>query len=158
MKSASKTLILHTKAHAEALAARILKAVITKPLLVTVEFYKKNRSIEQNKLQRKWLGEAAEQLGEFTAEGYRGFSKLHFGVPIMHTGDEVFREAYDRLIAPMPYEMKIELMQLPFDFAVTRLMNAAQKSEYLNCMYEHFTGLGVQLTNQKDRFDEENEP
>lgn len=105
----------------------------------------KKRSIEQNKLQRKWCAEAAAQ-GDMTAEEYRGYCKLHFGVPILRRDSDAFCEAYDRLIRPKDYEEKLLLMQEPFDLQVTRLMNTKQKTEYLDRVWQHFTGLGFRLT------------
>lgn len=109
------------------------------------------RSVEQNRLQRLWLQEATEQLGEDTIEGYRGFCKLHFGVPIMRGEDDKFRAEYDRLIRPLKYEDKLTLMQVPLDMPVTRRMATGQKKRYLDDMYQHFTSLGVQLTNPEER-------
>ena len=111
-----------------------------------------NRSIEQNKLQRLWMKEAAEQLDSgYTAENLRGFCKLHFGVPILRRDSEEFRAGYDRIIRPHSYEDKLLMMQEPFDFGVTRLMKTGQKHEYLNAVCEHFCGLGVVLTQPEDR-------
>ena len=104
------------------------------------------RSIEQNRLQRMWLNEAAEQLGDQTPEELRGYCKLRFGVPILRAGSDDFREKYDRLIKPHPYEAKIEMMMEPLDFPVTRLMTTLQKAEYLDKIYVHFNGQGIQLT------------
>jgi len=109
----------------------------------------KKRTPEQNNLQRKWVIEAAEQLGEETAEGYRGYCKLHLGVPILRNENDEFREKYDKVIKPMPYETKLILMQEPFDFPVTRLMTTKQKARYLDAVYQYFRGLGVQLTEPK---------
>jgi hypothetical protein len=106
----------------------------------------RQRSNEQNKLQRMWLNEAANQLAEYTAEEYRAFCKLHFGVPIMRAASEEFMEKYDRLIRPLPYEVKLEYMAVPLDFPVTRAMTVKQKREYLDKMYQHFHEQGVQLT------------
>jgi len=41
----------------------------------------KKKTNPQNMLQRKWMLEAAEQLGDDTAEQKRGYCRLHFGVP-----------------------------------------------------------------------------
>ena len=106
----------------------------------------KPRSIEQNRLQRMWLLEAAEQLGEDRPEGYRAYCKLHFGVPILRGENEQFHEVYDRLIRPRSYEEKLELMAVPMDMPVTRIMTIGQKKRYLDDMHQHFTKLGVQLT------------
>ena len=105
-----------------------------------------SRSLEQNSLQRLWLNEAAEQLMEYTSEEYRAYCKLHFGIPILRAEDEGYCEAYDRIIRPLSYEAKLEMMSVPLDFHVTRLMTTKQKSQYLDKMYQHFSGLGAKLT------------
>ena len=104
------------------------------------------RSVEQNRLQRMWLQEASEQLGEYRLEGYRAYCKLHFGVPILRGENDDFKEAYDRVIRPRSYEDKILMMSIPLDFPVTRLMTTGQKKRYLDDVYDHFTAQGVQLT------------
>lgn len=104
------------------------------------------RSIEQNKLQRKWLNEAAEQLCDDTAEGYRAYCKLHIGVPILRNENEQFKEQYDSIVRPLPYDKKLEIMKVPIDLPVTRIMTTKQKTQYLDAMYQHFRGLGVNLT------------
>lgn len=110
----------------------------------------KNRSIEQNRLQRMWLKEAAEQLGEYTVEEYRAICKLTLGVPILRNENDDFRDAYDRVIRPHSYEDKLKMMAIPLDFPVTRLMTMGQKKRYLDDMYHYFHGLGVQLTEPND--------
>jgi hypothetical protein len=103
------------------------------------------RSIEQNRLQRLWLNEAAEQ-GDHTAEEYRAYCKLTLGVPILRAENEEFAEQYDRLVKPLPYETKLQLMMEPIDFPVTRLMTSKQKSTYLDQMFRLFEGMGFRLT------------
>ncbi|MGQ7249549.1 hypothetical protein ACUN9Y_19725 [Halomonas sp. V046] len=112
---------------------------------VVVQKRKQKRSLDQNRLQRLWCKQAAEQ-GDMTAEEYRGYCKLHYGIPILRRDSEAYREAYDRVIKPLPYEQKLELQMTPFDWPVTRGMNKSQKTEYLNAMWQHFTGLGFHLT------------
>ncbi|MFQ3209146.1 MAG: hypothetical protein ACI9HU_000630 [Colwellia sp.] len=102
------------------------------------------RSIESNRLQRMWLKEAAEQ-GDNTAEEYRGYCKLHFGVMIAKEDDE-YAEKYDRLIRPMSYQAKLELMMVPMDFPVTRIFTTHQTSRYLDLIYTHLSSLGIHLT------------
>jgi len=115
------------------------------PFTVTIEKGAK-RSLEQNKLQRLWVNEAADQLGDESAEDKRAYCKLHFGVPILRNENEEFRRAYDRVIRPLPYELKLEAMKVPLDFPVTRLMTAKQKTAYLDAIYQHFRSQGVVLT------------
>jgi hypothetical protein len=103
------------------------------------------RSLEQNRLQRLWLLEAEEQ-GDQTAEEYRGYCKLHLAVPILRAENDAFREQYDRIVRPLPYEMKLQIMQVPLDLPVTRLMTTKQKTRFLDAMHQHFTSLGFRLT------------
>jgi len=110
----------------------------------SMAFVDEKRTLDQNRLQRLWMQEA-ERQGDKTAEEYRGFCKLHFGVVILKE-DPDFAERYDAIFKPLPYETKLELMQEPFDFPVTRLMKKKQKVRYLDSIYTHFTGLGMRLT------------
>lgn len=104
------------------------------------------RTVDQNKLQRKWCGEVAEQLGDRTAEEVRGDAKLRFGVPILRAENPSFAEKYDRLIKPRPYAEKLELMMEPMDFPVSRLMTTKQKTAYLDAFAAFYVAQGVRLT------------
>lgn len=106
----------------------------------------RKRSIEQNKLQHKWMKEIADQLGDQTPEEVRGYCKLVIGAPILRAENEEFREKYDAIFKPLPYETKIKLMMEPFDFAVTRLMTVEQKRRYLDEVHRHFAEKGIVLT------------
>ena len=59
------------------------------------------------------------------------YCKLHFGVPILRRDSLEYRQKYDRIIRPMSYEQKLELMVEPFDFPVTSAMNVAQHGAVL---------------------------
>ena len=107
------------------------------------------RTNEQNRLQRLWLTEIAEQRGE-TVEDVRALCKLQIGVPILRTESDSFREDYDRVFKPLLYPTKIALMKEPFDFPVTRLMTTAQKTKYLDEMFRFWSGQGVVLTQPPD--------
>ncbi len=109
------------------------------------------RSLQQNALQRKWLGEIADQLPQDTAEGWRGYCKLHFGVPILRAENEAFAEVYDRLIRPRDYAEKIELMMIPMDLPVTRIMSTKQTTKYLDAIQKHFAEQGVVLTQPEEK-------
>jgi hypothetical protein len=109
------------------------------------------RSIEQNKLQRLWLNEIAEQLGDRTAEEVRGECKLTIGVPILRAEDEEFCRQYDAIIRPLPYEQKLACMMSPIDLPITRRMNVSQKHRYLEGVWHTFTAQGVVLTEPIDK-------
>lgn len=110
----------------------------------------KHRTNDQNRLQRLWVNEIAEQLGDRTPEEVRGYCKLAFGVPLLRAENEVFRISYDKIVKPLAYEQKLALMMEPFDFGVTRIMTTRQKTAYLDGIYRHFTEQGVVLTNPGD--------
>jgi hypothetical protein len=119
------------------------------PMTVNIEMGRQ-RSKAQNRLQRKWMKEIADQLGDQTPEEVRGFCKLTIGVPILRMENERFREAYDRRVRPMPYEQKMAFMMEPFDLAVTRIMTTKQKTAYLDGVHRYFSERGIVLTNPGD--------
>lgn len=129
----------------------LVKFIMGKKLPITVSIADgKHRTNDQNHLQRKWIQEISAQLGDTAPEEVRGYCKLHFGVPILRNENDVFRAEYDVVIMPLPYEHKLKLMMVPFDFGVTRIMNTRQKTEYLDAMHRHFSEQGIILTNPED--------
>ena len=129
---------------------RLIALLSNRELPITVNIKKgKDRTVQQNALQRKWMLEAEAQ-GDSTAEEYRGYCKLHFGVPILRNQDDDFKAAYDEVIRPLSYEQKLKAMMIPLDFSVSRLMTTKQFSEYTKCIYEHFTSKGIKLTDPDD--------
>ena len=124
-----------------------LKFIESRKMPFTISIRKgADRTVDQNRLQRMWLNEAAEQLGDQTAEELRGYCKLTIGVPIMRESSEDFRAKYDSIIKPHTYEEKLQMMMEPLDFPVTRLMKTSEKTRYLDAIWDHFTGQGLVLT------------
>lgn len=121
----------------------------TLPLTVSITKGGK-RSLRQNKLQRLWLNEIAEQLGDQTPEEVRGYCKLTLGVPILRAEHETFRERYDAIVKPLPYDQKLALMMEPLDFPVTRLFTTKQATAYLDGVHRHFSEKGIVLTDPGD--------
>ena len=137
-------------------ALKLLISNMQGPFTLTIEKgIREKRSTDQNRLQRLWINEAAEQdtIG-MTAEEYRAYCKLHFGVPMLRNENDTFAELYDSKIRdrvpPYSYEQKLEFMMLPWDLHVTRLMTVKQHDKYLNMMHNHFTSLGMILTIPND--------
>jgi hypothetical protein len=129
----------------------LMQFIAGHPLPFTASVSKgSKRSTKQNKLSRLWMTEVARDLDGWTAEEARGHSKLHFGVPILREADEDFRAKYDRIVRPMPYDIKLQLMQEPFDFPVTRLMSTKQQTAYLDAVHRHWSEQGVALTDPGD--------
>jgi transposase len=102
------------------------------------------RSIEQNRLQFQWFRDLEKQ-GDMTAQEYRAYSKLHFGVPLLRSEDEEFRTIYDEIIRPLPYEKKLQLMVEPIDLPVTSRMNVGTMTAYLKQMSDHWLKEGFML-------------
>jgi len=119
------------------------------PVTVRIEAVSK-RSAKQNRLNRQWMLDIAQQLEGWTAEDARAYCKLHFGIPILRTEDEDFCREYDAVVRPLPYEMKLKLMRTPIDFGVTRLMTVKQQTAYLDAVHRHFSEQGVVLTDPGD--------
>ena len=128
-----------------------IRVIESRQLPFTMEVIKgTKRSDAQNKLSHKWYKEAGEQ-GDNTADQYRAYCKLHFGVAIMKEQSELYAEKYNRIIKPLDYEKKLELMGEPFNFPVTSLMTVANEKKYLDQVYLYFTSQGFVLTNPEDR-------
>lgn len=119
------------------------------PITVTIT-KGKHRTTAQNRLQRKWVQEIAEQKGEETAEDVRGFCKLHMGIPILRNENEAFKAEYDLIIKPLPYEFKLRMMKVPLDWPVTSLMNTKQLTTYLDEIHRTYSEQGVVLTIPED--------
>jgi hypothetical protein len=129
----------------------LVRFLADQPLPLTVSMSKGGRrTLKQNKLQRLWLNEIAEQLGDRTPEEVRGYCKLTIGVPILRNENEVFRERYDAIVKPLPYEQKLSLMMEPLDFPITRLMTTKQATAYLDGVHRHFSEKGIVLTDPGD--------
>lgn len=110
----------------------------------------KHRTTAQNKLQRLWMNEIAEQKGDMNPEEIRAYCKLTIGVPILRAQNEAFRDGYDRVVKPLSYEQKLSLMSEPLDMPITRIMTTAQKTEYLDGIVRHFAEQGIVLTMPED--------
>lgn len=111
----------------------------------------KHRTVQQNRLQRKWMQEIAEHFDGNTPEEVRGYCKLHLGVPILREENPDFRAKYDAIIKPMPYAHKLAAMMEPLDFPITRLMTTRQKTAYLDAVHKHWTERGVILSQPDDQ-------
>lgn len=110
----------------------------------------KHRTTDQNRLQRLWMAEIAEQRGDQTPEEIRAYCKLAFGVPILRRENEAFKKGYDETVKPLPYETKLKLMAEPISLPVTSLMTTKQKTEYLDTIHRNFSQEGIILTNPED--------
>lgn len=109
----------------------------------------RDRSAEQNRLSHKWYAEISEQTGE-AIEDVRARCKLEIGVPILRE-NEAFRKTYDRLIRPLDYQDKHDLIR-DTDMPVTRLMSVDQMSRYLDEVFRRHAEFGIALTIPPDKY------
>ena len=100
------------------------------------------RSIPQNSMSHGIYEQIAKELPEDSALGWKCFCKLHFGVMILRSEDEEFRQAYDSCIKGLTYEQKLEVMKV---LPVTSRMNKEQKSRYMDAVIGHFLERRVRL-------------
>ena len=108
----------------------------------------KDRSLDQNALSHSWYEQIARELNEDDALGWKCFCKLQFGVPILRSEDEEFRQFYDNCIKnSYSYEQKIQAIKyLP----VTSEMTTKQLSKYLESIQADFLNRGVILEFPKE--------
>lgn len=119
----------------KAAIAHIEKLDPTVRHVVSIKEYTELRSDLQNRLSHAWYAELANELKEYDTIGYKSFCKLHFGVPIMRTDDDEFRQVYDSAIKGLSYEKKIEIMKI---LPVTSLMSTKQLTQYLDAVKTYF--------------------
>lgn len=116
------------------------------PIDVLIRRTTSSRSLAQNRTAWQWYRDA-ERQGDQTADEYRAICKLHCGIPILRRDSVSYREEYNRVLLPLPYESKLALMSDKFDFGVTRRMNVAQHSEFLDRVRDELEGNhGIKLS------------
>lgn len=113
-------------------------------LPVTVEWVQgRDRTRDQNALQWLWATEAAQQLGDRTADEMQRDWKLRHGVPILREDSAEFRAIYDTAIRPLPYEQKLEAMRF---IPVSSEMKVRQMVRYLDAIERECAENGIRLT------------
>lgn len=110
----------------------------------------RDRSTEQNRLAFKWYAEISDQTGE-DRDDVRARCKLEIGVPILREAHEKFRETYDRLIKPLSYPEKLDLIR-DTELPVTSLMNVEQMTRFMDVVFRRHAEIGVVLTIPPDRY------
>ena len=110
----------------------------------------RDRSSEQNRLAFKWYVEISEQTGE-DREDVRARCKLEIGVPILRGAHEKFRKTYDKIVKPLAYPEKLDLIR-DTEMPVTSLMNVEQMSRFLDIVFRRHAEMGIALTVPEDRY------
>ena len=106
---------------------------------------KRTRTLEQNALLHKWVEELTEQRGDVESGDVKAEIKLRFGIPILRRDEPKFKETYDRLLKPISYEEKIELIRY-MGLPVTSVMSVKQLTELLETAERYYTSKGFTLT------------
>jgi hypothetical protein len=114
------------------------------PMLVTITQGDPRRPA-QNRLAQRWFADIARQLGDQDREAVRAECKMLFGVPILRAENEAFRAEYDAMLRPLSYEAKLRAIRV-FDIPVTRMMTTKQMTEFMDAMQQHWSSMGVRLT------------
>lgn len=146
------TLIVRRPEHVVALTERI--AALKLP--VTVSWTRgESLSKRQQRLSFRWYQDIERQLGDQDVETIRADCKVTFGVPILSTDSDGFREDWARSIGRFSYEGQrkiVKSLQVP----VTSLMSVKQMARYLDAMEQHYRPQGVRLTDPDAlRYEEE---
>jgi len=118
---------------------------------VSIKPVGKDRSTMQNRMVWQWFRDAEKQ-GSMKAWEYRSYAKLHFGVPILRRDSESYKEKYDRIVKPLSYEVKRELMVEPMEFPVSSAFNKKQMVEWLDAVKYWLESEGIALTNTEEMF------
>ena len=107
---------------------------------IRVELYDSARTIDQNAMTFELYQTIGRTLYGGDTEFARNECKLQYGVPIMRRDSEKFRQSYDKVIKPHDHKTKLEIMEM---LPVTRLMDRAQISEYIEHVKNVYTQKGV---------------
>jgi len=126
---------------------RTLSAVRDNALLAgkpfCVQVVRPKRSRDQNAISHAIYAQIAGQLEDKTVQEVRAECKLRFGIPILRAGNPQFKAMYDKAIrATLDYEEKLAAMEF---LPVTRLMDKAQFSEYLDTVIREYSKQGVSI-------------
>ena len=135
----------HVRDHAAIGSVVAFLAQAQPPYVVTFKAGEETRRDRQNRFSFEAYKQIAKILGDRTVDDVRAESKLHIGVPILRSEDDDFRAKYDRIIMPLDYETKLEVMIEPFDFPVTRLMTVKQMAEYITRILAHWDKQGASV-------------
>jgi hypothetical protein len=115
------------------------------PLHVTAK-HGQLRSIAQNALWHKWIGEAAAQMHE-TRQEAEAYFKYHIALPILLANHPNLKDGYKEFLGDKPYEKRLQLMVSEPRLPVTSLMNVEDMSEALDKAWAWGMSNEIELTN-----------
>jgi hypothetical protein len=113
-------------------------------LPVTVEWVQgRDRTKDQNALMWLWATEAANQLGDRTADEVQRTWKLNFGLPILCEDSDEYRSFCTLTLKRLTYEERVEAMRFT---PVTSEMKVRQMVRFLDTVQRECLQNGVRLT------------
>jgi hypothetical protein len=107
----------------------------------------RSRSIDQNKLYRRWLLEAADQRGMSMAE-LEAEWKLRHGIPILLAENETFAADWEATGAKCTYERQLTWMPM---INVTSQMTMTQMKRYLDTIEHECLTNAIEITDTEER-------
>lgn len=113
-----------------------------------VELLPLKRTIPQNDHFWAIYNDVRMQRGDMTETDVVRMMKLHCGVPILRADDADYRAKYDRSILHLPYEYKLEAMDI---WPVTSLFNVDQGIRYIDAMIKFWAEQGIVIINPRER-------
>lgn len=122
-------------------------------LVVTIGIYKPNRSVDQNRLYRKWMKEYGDQVGMGKDEAAH-FFRGRFAVPILERDSEGFAqmvEAVRNVYRQGGKNDALLMMREITGLLSTARLNVTQMAEYLNDIESYCSTNGLTLTIPADR-------
>lgn len=104
--------------------------------------YNDKRPLSMNGLSHVWYGDIAKETSQLEHD-VKSECKLIFGVPILRSEDDDFRDFYDGAIkGALTYEEKLKAMRY---VPVTSIMDKSQMHRYLNAMQTKYAEQGIIL-------------
>ena len=144
-------IVIHNASEKDKLWTLLKQVDFDRVMEVSIKPVGKDRSTMQNRMVWQWFRDAEKQ-GTWKAWEYRSYAKLHFGVPILRRDSESYKEKYDRIVKPLPYPVKRELMVEPMEFPVSSAFNKKQMVEWLDAVRFWLESEGIALTNTDEMF------
>ena len=102
------------------------------------------RTLSQNALLHRWIGEIAKHRGDVTAKEVKGECHRQWALDI-RLRDPQFAYVWHRATADMTYEQECALLASEI-LGVSSAMTKAELTEYMDALSAHWRAEGVRLT------------
>jgi hypothetical protein len=108
-----------------------------KYLEITIVEQGKSRTLKLNSVSHRWYDQVSKEEHEYTAGQVKRLCKYYYGLPILRGSDEEYNEKCVKFIDSLPFEDRIEVMEL---WPATSLMTNKQMLRYLEQVQAHYAG------------------